>query len=113
MKTLNSLCLLGLILTLGCSPGAKELASNPQGSGSQSGPSNQINLTWTSNLGEQVGFYIEKSTDGVNFIQILTVPDGTNTATIVAPNSGKYYFRIRGYNQAGDSPYTQVVSESI
>jgi hypothetical protein len=78
--------------------------SNPGSSGSQ------IVLNWTSNKGEQQGFDIEESSDGVNFTQVQTVPDGTNTATIAfaTPNQ-KYYFRIRSYNQAGFSPYSPVV----
>ena len=113
MNKLNLFALSSLfILAAGCSSASRDLASNPQGSSGQ--PNNlQANLAWTSNLGEQQGFYIEESTDGTNYSQILTVPDGTNNATIVVPTSGNYYFRIRGYNQAGDSTYSQVVTATI
>jgi len=110
MTKLNLLCLFTFILAVGCGPDTRTL-STPNGSSSQ--PANEVNLAWTSNLGEQQGFYVEESTDGTNYSQILTVPDGTNNAAIIVPAPGKYYFRIRGYNQAGDSPYSRVVTTTI
>lgn len=102
------------LLMAGCAAGERPVTSNQNGSsGSGSGNPNQVNLTWTSNAGEQEGFYIEESTDGTNYSQILTVPDGTNNAVIVMPGPGKYYLRVRSYNQAGNSPYTPIVTANI
>ncbi len=105
----KTLALLVTILSLGCGQNGKVMTSLPQGQSN----SNQVKLTWNSNRGEQDGFYIEESSDGINFAQILTVPDGTQTASVLLPKPGKYYFRIRGYNQAGTSAYTQIQSNSV
>ena len=71
----------------------------------------QIQLSWNANAGAQSGFYLETSRDGVSFQQSQQVLDPTNTAIISGLISGqKYYFRVRAYNQVGDSPYTAVVS---
>ena len=78
-----------------------------------SGPG-KIQISWNANAGEQTGFYVEASSDGVNFAQVETVPDGTTTATVSGlATSTTYYLRIRGYNQAGDSPYTQTLVAKI
>src|ERR1700677_330122 len=110
MKKFNLFILFSLFcLVEGCSAG-KSAQSLQNANGQPAQGSNQVNLNWTSNLGEQQGFYVEESSDGVNFSQVLTVPDGPNSATIALPSAGKYYFRVRGYNQAGNSPYTAVVT---
>jgi len=73
----------------------------------------QVHLSWTANKGEQQGFYVEKSSDGTHFTQILPIPDGTYAATIPVSSAGTYYFRLRGYNQSGLSPYTPVISAVV
>lgn len=112
MNKLN-LFILGFLLMAGCAQGTRSVNSSQNGSSGSGENPNQVNITWASNLGEQEGFNIEESTDGTNFSQILVVPDGTNNAVIVMPGPGKYYFRVRGYNQAGNSPYTPVVTANI
>lgn len=103
----------GFILALGFLAGCgqkNQATSTPSAQGANPGASSQVVLNWTSNKGEQQGFDVEESTDGVNFTQTQTVPDGTNTASITVSNpTQKYYFRIRGYNQAGFSPYSPTV----
>jgi hypothetical protein len=105
-----------LIAVVGCAgqrsnSGAPSSPATPGNNNQGTAGSNQVKLAWASNLGEQQGFDIEQSTDGVTFTQIQQVPDGTNTVTVTVPTVGKnYYFRIRGYNQSGYSPYTSVVT---
>jgi len=71
----------------------------------------RVQLTWTAVAGQQTGFYIEQSTDGITFTQIQTIPSPTTTTTVTGLTAGqKYYFRIRAYNSLGSSPYTTVVS---
>jgi hypothetical protein len=70
-----------------------------------------IQISWTADLGEQQGFYIEQSSDGVTFNQVQIVPDGTYSATLTGfTPAATYYFRIRAYDQSGPSPYSPVVS---
>lgn len=71
----------------------------------------QVNLTWSDNSDNEAGFYIERSTDGVKFSQIASV--GANIRsyanTGVGPNK-TYYYRVRAYNAAGTSPYSNVAN---
>jgi PKD repeat protein len=73
----------------------------------------QISLTWTDNSSNEDGFKIERCAGATcsNFKQIATV--GANAASY--SNSGlkratTYRYRIRAYNSAGNSPYSNVVS---
>jgi phosphodiesterase/alkaline phosphatase D-like protein len=73
--------------------------------------SNRVDLAWTDNAGNESGFLIERSTDGVNFTQIATV-----TANVTAySNTGlsaatTYYYRVRATNSAGNSGYSNSAS---
>lgn len=70
--------------------------------------SSQINLTWSDNSTNEIGFKIERKTgSGGTYAQIATV--GTNTTSYA--NTGlsagtQYYYRIRAYNGSGDSAYS-------
>jgi hypothetical protein len=73
----------------------------------------QINLTWTDNSSNENGFKIERCAGATcgNFKQIATV--GANAANY--SNSGlkrntTYRYRIRAYNSAGNSAYSNVIS---
>ncbi len=64
----------------------------------------QITLSWTDNSNNEVGFKIERSTNGVNFSQIATV--AANITSYTDNNlsaSTTYTYRVRSYNSAGDS----------
>jgi hypothetical protein len=66
--------------------------------------SSQITLTWTDNATNETGVSIQRSTDGVNFTQLITV--GANTTAYV--NGGldagtTYYYRVQAYNGGGAS----------
>lgn len=73
----------------------------------------QMLLSWHATAGEQQGFNIEHSTDGINFIQILQIADGIYFAKVNAIVGQKNYFRIRGYNEAGMSGYSTIVLGSL
>lgn len=70
---------------------------------------NQINLTWTDNSTNETGFFIERSLNGTSFTQIATVGANVRTysATGLTPNT-QYFFRVRAYNSAGKSAYTNI-----
>ena len=71
----------------------------------------QINLSWTDNSGNETSFFIERSTDGVNFTQITAV--GTNVTTYGDSGlaaSTTYVYRVRAANSAGDSAYSNTAS---
>jgi hypothetical protein len=73
--------------------------------------SNQINLTWADNSGDESGFHIERCQGSTctSFAQIATV--GANTTSYA--NSGlaaatTYRYRVRAYNGAGSSAYSNI-----
>jgi hypothetical protein len=100
---------LGLCLSLTACNGINNAAPPSDGGGDQKVTSRHVNLAWGATPGAQQGFYIEQSVDGANFAQVMTVPDGTTTASLLVLASGTYYFRIRSFNSVGVSPYTPVV----
>jgi thermitase len=70
----------------------------------------QINLTWTDNASNEDGFTLQRSTDGVNF---ATAPSLGADVTSFA-NGGLsaytiYYYRVRAFNTAGASAYSNTV----
>ena len=74
--------------------------------------SRQINLSWTDNSANETGFKIERAAASSGpFSQIATV--GANVKTY--QNTGlqrntSYYYRVRAYNAAGDSAYSNTAS---
>ena len=72
---------------------------------------NKIALKWKDNSNNEDGFAIERSTDSTNFTEIYTV--GQNTTSYL--NTGLqskilYYYRVRAYNQSGNSDYSNTAS---
>ena len=67
----------------------------------------QINLTWTDNATNELGFKIERSLDGTNFTQIAQVlPDTTSYRDLNRFPDTKYFYRARAFNAKGNSGYT-------
>lgn len=71
----------------------------------------QINLSWTDNSTDEVGFRIERRTADSSFLEITTV--GANTTfysdTGLLPYT-TYYYRVRAYNLSENSPYSNQAS---
>jgi V8-like Glu-specific endopeptidase len=71
----------------------------------------QIDLAWTDNADNETGFEIERSTDGINFGQIDTVgANVTGYSDTTVAESTTYYYRVRAYNGAGNSAYTNIAN---
>jgi titin len=71
----------------------------------------QIRLTWTDNAANEDGFKLYRSTDGVNYTQISKPgPNANNYTDAAAASKTTYYYRIRAYNDAGNSNYSNVAS---
>jgi hypothetical protein len=74
----------------------------------------QINLSWEDKSNNEIRFKIERKTGQSSYFQITTLgPNVTSyTDTNIAPNSS-YYYRVRAYGLAGDSPYSNEASTDI
>ncbi len=69
----------------------------------------QINLTWTDNANNEEGFVVERRREGeATFTPIATinVPNTTSYQDTGLQRRTRYYYRIRAFNAAGDSAYS-------
>ncbi|MGA8849622.1 MAG: fibronectin type III domain-containing protein [Dehalococcoidia bacterium] len=73
--------------------------------------SSQINLTWQDNSSDEIGFKIERKTSSGSYFQIATVGAGvTSYSNAYLSASTTYYYRVRAYNAAGNSAYSNEAS---
>jgi chitodextrinase len=74
--------------------------------------SSSINLAWSDNSASETGFKIERSTSPTTGFTLITslgtnVTSYTNTGLAAATT---YYYRVRAYNSAGDSGYSNTAN---
>jgi hypothetical protein len=71
----------------------------------------RIDLTWQDNSNEETGFKIERKTGFGSYSQIATVGAGMTAYTNSGLSAGTtYYYRVRAYNAAGNSNYSNEAS---
>lgn len=82
------------------------LPAAPTGIAVNAPSSGRIDVTWTDASGNELGFRIEFSTDGITFTEIAVVPAGTTMFTDrgLTPNT-PYWYQVRAYNAGGNSAY--------
>lgn len=70
-----------------------------------------VTLNWTDFANSENGFKIERSTDNVNFTQVGTALQNVTTFgdSGLSPAT-RYFYRVRAYNNAGNSPYSNKAS---
>jgi len=69
----------------------------------------QINLAWTDNATNEVGYKVERSTDGSTFTEIADLPaNSTSFANTGLPSGTLYFYRVRAYNGSIFSGYSNV-----
>lgn len=72
---------------------------------------NRINLTWTDSAGNESGFKIERKTATGSFSQIATLkPNVTSYSNTGLTRNTQYSYRVRAYNGAGDSAYSNTAT---
>ena len=70
----------------------------------------RVNLTWVDNATNENGFVIQRSSNGVTFIQIGTAPARTNTGSVTFPDptvvlGNTYTYRVAAVNGKGLSAF--------
>jgi hypothetical protein len=106
------------ILTWTFAPNATQAPNTPSGLGASPATATTINLSWANTVSNQTGFHLDRATD-IGFTQNLiteTLPASpnnfTDSATGLAPG-GTFYYRLRAFNNAGDSGNSNVASVAI
>jgi hypothetical protein len=69
----------------------------------------QVLLAWMCNSTNEDGYIVEQSTDGVNFALLATTGRGVTTYADTPAQAGTYYYRVKAFNVAGASDYTNIV----
>jgi YVTN family beta-propeller protein len=67
----------------------------------------QIDLSWTDNSNDELGFKIERKLYGETFTEIATVTHNVTSYSDTGLDYYRtYYYRVTAYNDAGDSDYS-------
>ena len=83
----------------------------PSDLSANSSSATQIALKWTDNSSNESGDQVERSLDGTNFTQIGVTPAGSTSYNDVNLQTGtQYFYRMRAYNDAGVSSYSNIAS---
>src|SRR5215467_13069278 len=94
-------------------PGGDPPPAAPTNLSATSTGANLVNLTWSDNANNELGYRIESKIEATGTYDVLTTLDpNTTTATI---NSGliegtQYYFRVQAVNAGGRSAYSNEAS---
>ncbi len=73
----------------------------------------QIDLNWNDESDNEDGFYLERSDDNSNWIQVASLaPNSTSYEDLGLESAVTYYYRIRAFNGAGNSGFSNVVQET-
>jgi len=85
-----------------------DLPNVPTGLTATAVSNTQINLTWTDNSSNEVGFKIERKNGPTGtYTEIMTVGAGVQSFNSTGLTGlTQYFFRIRAYNNDGNSAYT-------
>ncbi len=68
----------------------------------------EVDLSWTSNSSNQIGYHVYRSTDNINF-SIIASPTGT-TYNDTGLSAGTYYYKVSAYNAQGESSVSNEIS---
>jgi hypothetical protein len=84
----------------------------PDALNAQAVSESRIDLTWNDNSADESGFALERSPDGTAWSPIATLAaDATAYSDTGLAPSTLYYYRLRAYNGAGNSAWSNVASD--
>jgi hypothetical protein len=68
-----------------------------------------VELAWTDSVTNEEGFVIDVSTNGSDFVTLVTVPAGT-TSYVHSVAEGSYFYRIHAFNESDRTSFSNVAS---
>ncbi len=94
--------------------GVAGVPSDPGGLKAQAVSDSQIDLTWMDNSSNEMGFKLERALNATGpWTEIRTVNADATSASDTGLNAMTvYYYRVRAFNEVGQSGYSDVVSEA-
>jgi hypothetical protein len=92
-------------------PAPSPPGSAPFGLGVAQLNGNNLSLRWADPATTETGFKIERSTNGTQWTQIgATAANMTNYVDLSVAPETTYHYRVRSFNGAGQSPYSNVAT---
>jgi hypothetical protein len=84
----------------------------PSGLGASAVSASQVNLSWTDNANNETGFSVERATSAAGpFAQVGTAAaNGTTFSDTTVSAATTYYYRVRAFNDAGNSAYSNTAT---
>jgi hypothetical protein len=71
----------------------------------------QVNLTWTDNAVNEMGYSVERApSQAGGWVEVARLPANTTRHADTGLSTGPYSYRVRAHNEVGMSPYSAVVS---
>lgn len=76
--------------------------------------SSDLTETFTDNSTDELGFKVERSTDGATWSSFLTLAANTTSFVDQSPVcGGQYFYRVYAYNQNGNSAYSNIATTGL
>lgn len=87
------------------------IPATPTGLSASGISTSEIDLAWTDKSNSEAGYYVDRSSDGLNFSQVATLPANTASYRDVSLNvNSVYYYRVRAWNGSGSSDYSNLAT---
>lgn len=85
--------------------------ASPSGLAATSVAYNGVSLAWADNAGNETGYDVERSGDGVTYARVASLgADARSFADAGVSASRNYFYRVRAFNSVGFSAYSNSVS---
>ncbi len=74
----------------------------------------EILVGFVDNSNDEQGFKVERSTDGINWSALFSLPANTSTFIDQSPVcGGQFYYRVNAYNQNGNSDFSNIATTGL
>lgn len=74
----------------------------------------QLTVSWEDRSTTETGFEVQRTTDGVTFVRVATVPANTTSYVDTDVVEGRsYWYRVRAFNATDKSDFSNVTGGSV